>query len=173
MRTWEEAVGFPEVICVKLNSAVAVFTTASDISWSGFAHLPTAYRKFLELSSAARSHHTPSTTGSDVQSPSAKKLSSFPCALASWRLRVEECAQWLISLLIILRVLPQSCHRVEFRFRFRAGHCLMHCIQAKVNAVRPFQATDIGIDGEGLEKNPSESGAGPQPNNWRIFDFTR
>src|ERR1035441_8427773 len=121
MRTWEEAVGFPEFVGTILNSAVAVFTTASDISWSGFAHLPTAYRKFRELSSAARSRHAPSATSLNVQSPNAKKLSSFPCALASWQLRAEECARWLVSLLILLRVFTQSRCRVEFCFIFRTG----------------------------------------------------
>ena len=151
MRTWEGAVGFPEFVCVKLNSAVAVFTTASDISWSGFAHLPTAYRKPLDLSSAARSRHAPSTTGSDVQSPSAKKLSSVPCALASWRLRVVECARWSASLLILLRFFPQSRCRAGFRFRFRTGDGLMHRIRAKDNTAGPFHAAAIGIHGDGVE----------------------
>ena len=61
---------------------------------------------------------------------------------------------------------------MEFCFRFRTGHGLMHGIRAKVNAAGPFHASEIEIHGDGVEKNPSESGAGSHPNNWRIFDFT-
>ena len=53
--------------------------------------------------------------------------------------------------MILLRLFAQSLCRVEFRFRFRTGHCLMHCIRAKSNAAGPFYAAEIGIDGDGVE----------------------
>jgi hypothetical protein len=40
---------------------------------------------------------------------------------------------------------------MEFRFRFRTDHRLMHRIRAKVNAAQPFHAAEIGIDGDGVE----------------------
>jgi hypothetical protein len=40
---------------------------------------------------------------------------------------------------------------MEFRFRFRTDHGLMHRVQAKVNAAGPFHTAEIGIDGDGVE----------------------
>jgi hypothetical protein len=47
--------------------------------------------------------------------------------------------------------LAQGHRRMEFRFRLRAGHGLMHRVRAKVNAARPFHAAEIRIDGDGVE----------------------
>ena len=33
----------------------------------------------------------------------------------------------------------------------RQSVCLIHCIQAKVNAAGPFNAAELGIDGDGVE----------------------
>jgi hypothetical protein len=77
----------------------------------------------------------------------------------------------LVSLSILLRVFPQSRCRVEFRFRSRTGHCLMHGIRAKVNAAGPCHAAEIGIGGDSVEDNALESCAASQAKSWRIFDF--
>jgi hypothetical protein len=53
--------------------------------------------------------------------------------------------------------------------RLGQGVCLIHCIRAKVNTAGPFHAAEIGIDGDGVEDTPSESGAAAQANSWRIF----
>ena len=60
---------------------------------------------------------------------------------------------FLVSLLILFRVFAQDRRCMEFRLRFRTGHCLMHRVGAKINAAGPFHASKIGIDGDGVE-NP-------------------
>ena len=45
----------------------------------------------------------------------------------------------------------------------------MHGIRAKVNAAGLFHAAEIGIDGDGVVGNPSESGTDSHTNSWRIF----
>ena len=40
---------------------------------------------------------------------------------------------------------------LEFLARLKTEHRLMHCIRAEVNAAGPLHASEIGIDGNGVE----------------------